>query len=811
VTEQKNAPQILTPKELPPIFDKAKDEPNWLIFAIGKPDEKGKRPKRPVARDKPYIWVNRDKAASFTLDKAIERMRAFRDAFGDLYTINRKAEKRRQEALAKGKKPGPEIEVEGYALGYFPREGSALVALDFDNIWAEPLPDDLTPDEMIDRIEDEVLAAFIDESASYVEVSSSRNGGRVFMPRAEGDADHHAGERNGVGFFVNSKGAACAITFDTLRNGTERDQNLFDLVVERHGAARATPQSDSGPIEDQVLEHGRTEFSEFKAMVPLVKNDARFDEVGDWIGMIRSPKEYYEVVEPECLDELRELMEEWSESWTNGTHDPGKFDEVWNRAAPTGKKTSLGTWKHYAREEGWLPAKDRPIEVDKDSSLPAPVGIVRTIRDATARFVWVEDRLRDRFARRFLDRGNSGLVNAVGRAFVIEKEGKVTPWSADKVVAYMRTHGTAFERAELLPGEPEVVGDVLNLWKPFPAFPEATEADVTPYLDHARGLLGEDAETFLDWQACVIQHPEEKTGFAPVIVGGHGTGKDTLLAPLVKAFGPHARGNLRLAEFAHTHNGWIEDKLLLVVNETVLGGRDKAEVGETLKTYIAAPPDTIPMRSMGRDTVEIKNQLNLVFVSNHIDGLQIDPGERRYWVKQVEAEDPPGVDYFEKLWGWLNTGGSEKVAGYLMNRRYTRVRARMDAPPSPDLNAVIEAGLPACAEAVLAFVDGKRWISTKQIKAHIAQIIFDSGVRMNTSDKAVQVVLAHAGFRRLDRITVRTDGPKENHVVYVRRKSGSPSRDEIYAALAQGEKAVARSQQCLSLVGETAPEGEANK
>ncbi|MBF9029878.1 hypothetical protein HKCCE3408_05690 [Rhodobacterales bacterium HKCCE3408] len=793
-------PKISIPQRFPAIFELARDEQNWLIFAIGKPDpETGKRGKRPIG-DKPYIWINRDKAAHMTLAHAMKYLSQI-PKFFTLDEINERAEKRRQEAIAAGKKPPPPIEVEAYTIGYFAREGSALVALDFDNV--------VGPDRFIDDLE---IGGMVEETGAYVEISSSGTGLRVFMPRAGGDEAHHAGEKRDAGGFVSSKGSACAITFNTIADGTERDQPLFDLMVERRGAAPDHEAPDTGTIEDQVLDHGRTEFETFRDIVAHVANDARFDEVGDWIGMIRGAKEYFAVVDPGCLDELRELLEEWSESHPTIEHDVDKFSEVWSRRTPSGAKTGLGSWKHFAREGGWTPGDERPVEAEEDGSLPVPVGIVRTKQEAKARFVWAGDRLRDRFDRRFLDRGNAGLLNTVQRAFVTESKGKVTPWAADKVVAYMRTFGTAFARAELMPGKPEVVDDVLNLWQAFPEFPEATEEDVALYLEHARHLLGEDAETFLDWLAFVLQHPGEKAGFAPVIVGGHGFGKDTLLAPLVKAFGPHARANLRLAEFGHTHNGWIEDKLLLVVNETALLGRDKAEVGETLKTYIAAPPDTIPLRSMGRDTVEIKNQLNMVFVSNHIDGLHIDPGERRYWVKRVEVEEPPRPAYFEKLWGWLDAGGAEAVAGYLMNRPHTRVRPRMNAPASPDLRAAIEGGLPACSEAVLDFVQSKRWVSTKQIKAHLAQVAFDADTRHRVpSDKAVNTVLAHAGFRRLDRITVGTGERKENHVVYVVRMGSSPLRDEIASALAEGEEAVARSQRLLTLVGEAGPKGEAAK
>lgn len=356
-------PKILLPQALPAIFSAARDEANWLIFAIGVPDAKGKKPKRPVAKDKPYIWTNRDKAAGFTYDAAVKRMKAFADGtFGSLEDINRKVKARRDDMIAEGKKPGPEITVEGYALGYFAREDSALIALDFDNVAHDG------------EVEDFELMALLEETTAYAEVSSSGTGVRVFMPREFADMDYHAGERNNVGLFVSSKGAACALTFATLANGTERDQWLFDLVLERHGKVETGTRGadrvvkETAAIDDQILEHGRIEVADFREIVAHVQNDERFDEWGAWGGMIWAAREYYERVSPGDLDEVREIMLEWSEGWS-GDHDPEAFEEAWSRHAGRGpgkgQGTTLGTWVFHAREAGWnWPSK--PIEVEPE-------------------------------------------------------------------------------------------------------------------------------------------------------------------------------------------------------------------------------------------------------------------------------------------------------------------------------------------------------------------------------------------------------------------------------------------------------------
>ncbi|MBF9029763.1 hypothetical protein HKCCE3408_05085 [Rhodobacterales bacterium HKCCE3408] len=191
----------------PAIWQLAADEENWLLFAVSTPNQKknGKRDKRPVVSDRPYIICDRKKAATMTLDVAVKRLRFFREE-GDLTRWNRKHEERRRERLSELEKP-PLIPFDfaGLALGYFPREGSALIGLDFDEVVVDG------------RIEDFELAALVEDSPAYVEISTSGSGVRVVMPRREGDETHHAGERNGVGLFVSSRGAAFAITGNEVK------------------------------------------------------------------------------------------------------------------------------------------------------------------------------------------------------------------------------------------------------------------------------------------------------------------------------------------------------------------------------------------------------------------------------------------------------------------------------------------------------------------------------------------------------------------------------------------------------------------
>lgn len=811
-----NKRKMCDPQDVPAIFRNAADEENWLIFAIGKADEKGKRAKRPVLRDRPYVWVNRDKAASFTLTRALKRLQEFRDWPGGLAEINRKAAERRAKMIEDGKKPGPEIEVEDYALGYFPREESALVALDFDNVVRDRV------------ILDFEIGAMIEETGAYAEISSSGTGLRVFMPRVWGDDTRHAGEKNDVGFFVSAKGAACALTFDTIADGVDRDDRLFDLVIERHGAvADREEREDSGDVADQVLDHGRVEVDTFLGMIPAVRNDDRFDSFDEWIGMIRGPREYFEVVDPDRLDEVREALEAWCETWEGGDHDADKFEDVWERKPRAGSRAGLGSWVHFAQEGGWTWPEDRIEPREPWHKFPAPPAVMETLEDFEARFVLIDgvffDRLHNREVRS-LDQFGS-LISEL-------------PWKKPKTaksinaaIKYDQARKTAqrFTEAAFMPGEPEEVRDrrprpsggfddspgarVYNLWSPI-RISEGCEAP-EPWIEHVRRLYGAEGEVLIDWLAFVVQFPGRKVGWSPILIGPQGCGKDTIIAPVVNAMGRCGIANLGLDAMEQQHNGWLETALLVVMQENIAGRMAKANVTEKLKTMIAAPPDTLPLRKMQRDTVQVPNVLNLVFLTNHIDTIYMENAERRFW--PIATEEVPEEAYFERLWGWMKAGGVEAVLGYLARRRITRVRERSRAPDSAVKRAVVEANLPEGAPEVLSFVEDRRWVTTQQIRNALQAPSEFGGVHgWRMSDKGLAQVLDHAGFKKWlggdrGRVSFKGENGAKHHMVYVPKNGVPPSLDEMREALKAGSGEMEKSQRGPTLVGGTDYKGGTDK
>jgi len=189
----------------------AVQESNWLIFVIGPPDPMtGKRSKHPTDQFSPpeggrgCNWgdpVSVYEAARYTFAAANDLIAQLGD---------------------------------GYAIGYLPRPGSAMVLGDLDNC-RDPMTGTLT----------EWAQEILSMGQTYVEISTSRTGLRVLMARQESDDTHSSAERRDVGFFSNGKRGA-VLTFNPLNGAAHAVQAapaLRDAILARRGLTSGRKES----------------------------------------------------------------------------------------------------------------------------------------------------------------------------------------------------------------------------------------------------------------------------------------------------------------------------------------------------------------------------------------------------------------------------------------------------------------------------------------------------------------------------------------------------------------------------------------
>lgn len=251
---------------------------------------------------------------------------------------------------------------------------------------------------------------------------------------------------------------------------------------------------------------------------------------------------------------------------------------------------------------------------------------------------------------------------------------KASKWLARNTGVHQRTWW---------PGMPEIIADyvirdgemievagqrVLNTYRA-PTPPMGNPADVSPWLDHAAMLYPDHWVTLIRWMAFVAQNPTRKVNWAMVLGGGSRIGKDTILAPLERAVGRWNRSSespetILTSQF----NEYLQCRYL-IINEMKDTGQGSAfQLYNRLKTIIAAPPATHKINPKGLPPYIIPNLNATVMTTNYqVGGMYLPADDGRHlvlWstVTRAKIDD----SHFDRLWGWLNNGGMENCAAYLM-------------------------------------------------------------------------------------------------------------------------------------------------
>lgn len=235
----------------------------------------------------------------------------------------------------------------------------------------------------------------------------------------------------------------------------------------------------------------------------------------------------------------------------------------------------------------------------------------------------------------------------------------------------------------------------VNLFRGIEMKPSAT-ASCAKLIELAHYLCGEEGrdhapitEWVLRWMAYPLQHPGAKLESAIVMFGPEGTGKNLLFGALRKIYGKHA-GLITQSELEDKHNTWLSAKLFLIANEVVTRAEMTHHVGR-LKNLITEPE--IYINPKGVDQRYENNHCNLVFLSNELQPLKINVGDRRYMVIRTPNEKP--VEFYKGVGEELAAGGAEALYRYLLDldlADFTRYTKPVMTEAKADL---IEIGMPA--------------------------------------------------------------------------------------------------------------------
>jgi hypothetical protein len=304
----------------------------------------------------------------------------------------------------------------------------------------------------------------------------------------------------------------------------------------------------------------------------------------------------------------------------------------------------------------------------------------------------------------------------------------------------------------------------VNLWRPSNIKPNhsATTADVAPWLDLVDKLFGAqgapEREHFLDVLAYVLQKPGEKIGHALVIIGGQGTGKDTVLAPFFEAVGSH---NVAAVDANTLVGQWTHFlKAQIVYGQEVITRGRNASIYNHLKPFISGQKTRLQVNEKGMKQYFVPNNQNWVFTSNYDNALTLDDDDRRFWVHRVLLDEPPPDDYFARLHSWFAASGTENVFGWLLKRDVSGFNPMARPPMTAAKRTMLEQSQPAPVRWLRDQLREGGEFAARMVMA-VCELLKaadqDFNAPQGLNDRHVMVALKGEGFKAAHRVRIGRD------------------------------------------------------
>lgn len=209
----------------------------------------------------------------------------------------------------------------------------------------------------------------------------------------------------------------------------------------------------------------------------------------------------------------------------------------------------------------------------------------------------------------------------------------------------------------------------INLFAGIDAQPSADGScvKILELLQYLCGEKGQDiapiTEWVLNWIALFVQKVGAKMQTAVVMHGvAEGTGKNLFWGIVRDIFGRYG-SLITQAELEDKFNGWMSQKLFLIANEVISRQELRHHVGR-LKNYVTEP--VIPIRDMFMPIRYEANHMNMVFLTNELQALQIGPNDRRYMIIKTPPVAPDS--FYKEVLAELAAGGGAAFHHYLQTR-----------------------------------------------------------------------------------------------------------------------------------------------
>lgn len=149
-------------------------------------------------------------------------------------------------------------------------------------------------------------------------------------------------------------------------------------------------------------------------------------------------------------------------------------------------------------------------------------------------------------------------------------------------------------------------------------------------IHHVLGNGDQEFERFINWLAYIFQ-TRQKAKTAWVLGGVPGTGKGLFYSKVLRPlFGPEHVPMRALQNIEEQFNLYMRNSLFLIVDEFHMASSSigAMKIADKLKNQITE--DTLTIRAMRTNQIEVPNYTNFIFLTNRNDAIKIEAGDRRY-------------------------------------------------------------------------------------------------------------------------------------------------------------------------------------
>jgi len=260
---------------------------------------------------------------------------------------------------------------------------------------------------------------------------------------------------------------------------------------------------------------------------------------------------------------------------------------------------------------------------------------------------------------------------------------------------------------------------ICNMWRGWPTTPSGEGScerllELLGYMCSAEDNPRDVYRWVIRWLAYPIQHPGAKMKSALVVHGPQGVGKNMLFEAVMAIYGEYGR-IIGQAEIEEKFNDWVSRKLFLIANE-IIARQELFHQKNKVKALIT--DDWVRVNPKNVAAHDERNHINLVFLSNELQPVVVEPDDRRFMV--IWTPPKRSHAFYKAVLDEIRHGGIAALHRHLLDvdlgdfhpgapPLYTRARGRLIelSKESPDrfadewLDGALDWPANACALADL--------------------------------------------------------------------------------------------------------------